>query len=265
MREQPWLSISALAAAIAGIGLGIAALILVLDEDSPPANLAFGNQPFGSAAPLRAPGSPGERELPKFIERALEEAGADGAWLGVVAKDAEAGVAVSAVAPGSPAEKAGINEGDVIRSVDGEAVADSPTLGEAIAAHEAGDRVQVEVERGGERETVEATLEARPPATDGRGGSMGPSDGGHGFLLPGLDLVDLPTQIISGELVIENAEGEKQTYRLVSGSVREVTEERLIVAPEEGEATTFAIGQETIILPRREDLTAGDQVLVVGS
>ena len=255
MREQPWLSISALAAAIAGIGLGIAALILVLDEDH-----QGGQERFFGPAGVAERGAEHERDRPGMIGRALEKAGVGSTWLGVAVEDTDGGVQVSTVAPGSPAEKAGINEGDVIRSIDGTAVADSAVLGDAIAAHQPGDQVQVGVERAGKPETVAVTLEARPATAAVSGGPMGPGDGMRHMLPPGVDLGDLPKRIISGELVIENAEGEKKTYRLASGSVQEVTEERLTVAPEEGDATTFAISEETIVLPRREDLTAGDQV-----
>ena len=258
MREQPWLSISALAAAIAGIGLGIAALILVLDEEEPK-----GTQPgFGPAA-FAGPGRDIGRELPRVIERALGGAGVGSAWLGVVAEDGEGGVAVSAVAPGSPAEQAGIQEGDVIRSIDGVAVADSAALGQAIAAHESGEGVTIGVEREGGSETVEATLGARPRSVAGRGGSLGPLDGIAQVLPPGLDLDGLPTRIISGEFTVETAEGETKSYRIASGNVEGVTEDRLTIAPEEGEAVTFSLSEETVVLPRRSELTEGAEVLVV--
>lgn len=255
MREQPWLSISALAAAIAGIGLGIAALILVLDEDEPK-----GNAPLFSPVAFAEPGREIGRALPGMIGRALEEAEVGSAWLGVAAEDVEGGVAVSAVSPGSPAEQAGIQEGDVIRSIDGEAVADSTALGEAIAAHEAGERVTIGVEREGRIETVEATLEARPATA---GGPMGPLDGMHQILPPGLDIGDLPKRVISGEFTIENAAGEKKTYRIAGGSVMAAEDDRITIAPVEGEPVSFTLSDETVVLPRRSDLSEGDEVLVV--
>ena len=70
-------------------------------------------------------------------------------FLGVqVAPDAPqgtraAGAQVAGVVPGSPAERAGIRQGDVITTVDGDAVATATALHDAMTAHQPGDRVLV--------------------------------------------------------------------------------------------------------------------------
>ncbi len=70
-------------------------------------------------------------------------------FLGVqVAPDAPqgtkaAGAQVAGVVPGSPAERAGIREGDLITTVDGDAVATATALHDAMTAHQPGDRVRV--------------------------------------------------------------------------------------------------------------------------
>jgi S1-C subfamily serine protease len=64
----------------------------------------------------------------------------------------------------TPAEKAGIRAGDVIRKVDGVAVASSDELTGTIGEHKAGDSVRLEVSRGDQRRTVRVTL-AQQPAT----------------------------------------------------------------------------------------------------
>ena len=56
---------------------------------------------------------------------------------------ATAGAQVAGVVPGSPAERAGIEQGDVITAVDGRAVASAPTLHAAVSAHRPGDTVKV--------------------------------------------------------------------------------------------------------------------------
>jgi S1-C subfamily serine protease len=67
--------------------------------------------------------------------------------------------------PGGPAEEAGIEIGDVITSVDGEDVTEPSDVAAAIADNEPGDDVEIEVERGGEREKLEAELGKRPERT----------------------------------------------------------------------------------------------------
>ena len=76
---------------------------------------------------------------------------------------AERGAAVVNVAPGGPAERAGIEVGDVIVSFDGEAADSSKELGERIRAHEPGDAVDVEVVHpDGSRDTVTVALGTNP-------------------------------------------------------------------------------------------------------
>lgn len=75
------------------------------------------------------------------------------------------GVIVSEVKTEGPADRAGIRREDIIRKVDGEAIKDNQDLVARIAAHQPGDRVQMElVRKDGERlrtMQVEATLADR--------------------------------------------------------------------------------------------------------
>ena len=73
------------------------------------------------------------------------------------------GVYVDAVAPQSPAEKAGIKAGDVIVAFDGHGVTTSDRLGTLIQAHTPGDNATVTVvDPNGNRRTVSVTLGVRP-------------------------------------------------------------------------------------------------------
>jgi putative serine protease PepD len=70
------------------------------------------------------------------------------------------GGAVSAVTPDSPAEAAGLLEGDVITKVDGNLINDSTGLIVAIRANAPGDQIELMVLRNGEMLTVALTLTA---------------------------------------------------------------------------------------------------------
>ena len=76
--------------------------------------------------------------------------------------DADAGAVVVNVTEGSPAEEAGIENGDVIVEIAGDAIEATGDVPEAIRRHRPGDEIEVVLLRGDERTTVRATLVARP-------------------------------------------------------------------------------------------------------
>ena len=68
------------------------------------------------------------------------------------------GALVTSVQPDSPAQKAGIQRGDVILSYNGATVSDNNALRNRVASTAPGSRATVEVLRDGKRETLNATL-----------------------------------------------------------------------------------------------------------
>lgn len=76
--------------------------------------------------------------------------------------DAEKGALVAQVAPGSPAEKAGLETGDLIVQVQGKHIEDAGELSREIAALAPGTRVKIACWRAGKSKTVEVTLGERP-------------------------------------------------------------------------------------------------------
>jgi serine protease Do len=76
--------------------------------------------------------------------------------------DAENGAYVSEVVEGSPAEEAGLKEGDVITALNGRPVENSAGLYEQIRKSEPGKEALVEVLRRGGPETITVTLGERP-------------------------------------------------------------------------------------------------------
>ena len=72
--------------------------------------------------------------------------------------DKPAGALVAKVSPNSPAEKAGLEVGDIIRSVNGEAVRSSSDLPMTISAIRPGDEVKLGIWRKGETLEITAKL-----------------------------------------------------------------------------------------------------------
>ena len=68
------------------------------------------------------------------------------------------GVYIVEVVKGGPADKAGLQAGDRIVSVDGSEVATQSDLGTLMQNHKAGDAIEITVARGGQMQTVNVTL-----------------------------------------------------------------------------------------------------------
>jgi hypothetical protein len=71
------------------------------------------------------------------------------------------GLRLTGVREGSPAAEAGLRPGDVVVAFDGNPIADIYAYTYALQAKQAGDVVEIVVERDGERVTVHATLGER--------------------------------------------------------------------------------------------------------
>jgi len=108
------------------------------------------------------------------------------AWLGVYMqpltpdmaeafglKSAE-GALIGDVVPNSPAEKAGIQRGDVVRSVGGTPVKTPEDLSKAVRSKVAGDVVKIEAFRDGKTVNFSVRLEELPEQAGGKPGAVKP-------------------------------------------------------------------------------------------
>ena len=86
------------------------------------------------------------------------------AYLGISSRTSPAGsgALVMGVVRGKPADAAGLQLGDVITKVDGKDITSSGDVSATIGARKPGDRVRIEVQRGGSSQTLSATLGTQP-------------------------------------------------------------------------------------------------------
>jgi hypothetical protein len=133
---------------------------LVLAVANRPAPLTFVDLPVrtvasasGSGAPGPGPG-PGD---PRVVTPGY------GAYLGTIPDmtGGGAGVKLTGVRAGSPAEAAGLRADDVITRIGDMDVPDLQAMSDALRAHKPGDVVRIEVLRAGQHTTVTATLATR--------------------------------------------------------------------------------------------------------
>jgi S1-C subfamily serine protease len=79
------------------------------------------------------------------------------AWLGLFVHPLEEGVVVAGLVPGGPGERSGLQEGDMILSLDSEEVPTRKDLYRSLWRHGPGERVSCEVMRDNELKRVEIT------------------------------------------------------------------------------------------------------------
>lgn len=80
--------------------------------------------------------------------------------------DTVQGAYVSSVNAGGPGERGGLQEGDIIVAVNGEAVSDNSGVTRRVAAVGVGETIAFDVLRNGERRTVNVRAVARPSARE---------------------------------------------------------------------------------------------------
>jgi putative serine protease PepD len=112
-----------------------------------------------------------------IVDQLIAHGAVEHAYLGIRMTPTPAGVAVTEVLPGTPADDAGLKEatgttlvdgqrqptgGDIVVEFDGGTVTSAVALQSAVDAHRPGDKVSVVVVRNGSRKTIEVTLGVRP-------------------------------------------------------------------------------------------------------
>lgn len=98
--------------------------------------------------------------LQVYLGGAVEETAGEPLLLPLMAQ--ASGAQIAEVVDDSPASAAGLQVGDVITAVDGEALDDQLSLGDAIAAHQPGDEVVLTVTRDDEEQELSVTLGENP-------------------------------------------------------------------------------------------------------
>jgi len=91
--------------------------------------------------------------------------------------DSTHGVVVVQVEPGSPAEKAGLQVGDVILAYNGKTIEEGNMLPRLVGGTKPGEQAKLEVWRKGERRTLAATIGEMPSAREKSAAAKPPAQG----------------------------------------------------------------------------------------
>src|SRR5215470_4707260 len=117
------------------------------------------------------------------------------------------GALVSSVEKGSPAEKAGIEAGDVIVKFDGKEVADSAQLPARVAEMKPGATAKLEVMRKGTTKQLDVTLGEMKDGKVAAANADGAQQGRLGVAVRPLNADEQRQAGVDGGLVVENAGG----------------------------------------------------------
>jgi membrane-associated protease RseP (regulator of RpoE activity) len=179
-------------------------------------------------------------------------------YLGVQIVQAADGPTVASVIAGSPADKAGLQRGDVVKAIDGTSVSDVQAIRDALKDKKPGDTVTVSITRAGSAQDVTVTPEARPEP-------LGQADP----LLPELNGIprdELFNHLLGGSFQFTDQGGKSHTASVDLGTVSSVdaNAKTINVDLNSGGSKQYTVSDDVVAVP--SDLTQfeeGDQVTAI--
>ena len=168
--------------------------------------------------------------------------------------DTPRGALVNQVQDGMPAARAGIEAGDIILKVDGQAVEDSAMLSRLIASKKPGERVQVELQRAGNPREIAVTLGemAQTVATSDEQPD-GAKSGRLGVVVQPLDEEARQQQGDGRGVMVTEASGAAARAGIRPGDVILAVNSSPVKSPEDLKKLVSRADQRVALLVRRED------------
>jgi membrane-associated protease RseP (regulator of RpoE activity) len=181
-----------------------------------------------------------------------------GAWLGIQIVQSTDGPTIASVIADSPADKAGLKRGDVIKSIDGTSVSNVQAVHDAIKGKKAGDTVTVSITRDGNAQDVTVTLEAQPEALP-QAHPMLPE-------LNGIPADQLFSHLLGGSFQFTDKDNKTHTASVDLGTVTSVDANAKTISVDlsAGGSKQYTISGDVTTMP--SDLTQfanGDHVVIV--
>jgi serine protease Do len=174
--------------------------------------------------------------------------------------DRPEGALVSSVERGSPAEKAGLQPGDVIRGIDGKAIVSSGDLPAAIGLAAPGDKVRLQVWRKGAAQEIQAQLggASKEKATPVADAGQAASQGRLGLSLRALQPQERQAAGVEGGLVVEDVAGAAARAGVESGDVLLAVNGTPVQSVEQVRQAVARADKSVALLIQRE----GDKIFV---
>jgi len=169
--------------------------------------------------------------------------------------DKPAGALVTEVAPGSAAERAGIQSGDVLLRINGRAIDLSGDLPAVLGLAQPGDPADIDVWRRGARRAVHMILDdadARDAAKAGNGNTAKEPTGRLGLALRALQPAEQRQAGLTGGLVIERVSGAAARAGVQAGDVLLAIDGQPVSTVDQASAVERRIDKAVAILVLRD-------------
>ncbi len=168
--------------------------------------------------------------------------------------DRPEGALVSSVEKGSPADKAGLQSGDVIRGVDGQPVVASGDLPAIISRSTPGDSVKLDVWRKGGRVELAARLaNSADKVARAQAGSDAAEGGKLGLALRPLEHGEARQAGVAGGLLVEDANGAAARAGVEAGDVLLAVNGAPVTSIEQVRSVLTKAGKSVALLIQRGD------------
>jgi membrane-associated protease RseP (regulator of RpoE activity) len=177
-------------------------------------------------------------------------------WLGVSFTRTPSGLTIAAVIADSPADKAGLKRGDVIKAVNGTAVATAKELSDQLKDKQVGDTLTLSIDRDGQTQDVSVILEAQPAALP-KAIPLLPE-------LEGIPADQLFGHVQGGQFNFTDEQGNQFTVNIDVGTVASVDAgaKTLTLNLNAGGSKTYTV-EDKAIGANLSDLKEGDNVAVM--
>jgi len=180
------------------------------------------------------------------------------AWLGVQIAQSTDGPTIASVIADSPAEKAGLKRGDVIKAIDGTSVSDVQAVRDLLKDKNPGDTVTVSITRDGNAQDVTVTLEAQPEPL-AQANPILPE-------LSGITRDELSSHLLGGSFQFTDKDGKTHTASVDLGTVTSVDANAKTISVDlnSGGSKQYTISDDVTAVP--SDLSQfenGDQVTII--
>jgi serine protease Do len=163
------------------------------------------------------------------------------------------GALVSSVQPGSAAERAGLQPGDVIVKFDGRAIGAAGELSAAVGQSAPGDKVRIEILRKGESMAVNATLGAAQPGQQAKAATERAEGGRLGLSVRPLTAEERKqANIQQGGLLVEEVGGPAARAGVQAGDIVLMAGGKPVKSIEELRAATSGGGTVALLVQRGE-------------